>query len=168
VSIRFSAQEFRWVSANLRGRITRAVRKCVLRISTAMRRNTGVQEHLQFTDATSSQPATAPSPMEDMNPCYTCDTTNQQGQDDDFYPEARALSPEESLDSLGGFEEYMDGEGGDVEGYFGMSNEEFASEFFEDGVFAFGDIMMEGGEYGEIGTDAAQSFTFGDEGWVVW
>ena len=179
MSIRFSGQEPRWEISNLRDRITRAVRTCVLRISTAARRNAGIKEYLQCTDAASNQP-TIGAPMEDMNPCYMCavedmdlgymcDTTNQQAQEDDFYPEARALSPEEEcLDSLGGFEEYMDGEGGDAEGYFSMSDGEFALEFFRDEGFPFLDIPMEDGEYGNGGSGGTPSFTFGAGDEMVW
>lgn len=146
-------------------RITRAVRKCVLRISTALRRNARIREYLRCTAATSNQSTTAAAPMEAMNSYCTYDTTNQQVQDDDFYPEARALSPEECLDSLGGFEEYMDGEGGDIEGYFNMSNDEFAREFSRDGGFAFSDIITtEGGEYGNSSSGETPSFAFGAEG----
>jgi len=54
--------------------------------------------------------------MGTKNSCYIYDTTNQPVQDDNFYPEARALPPEECLDSLSKFEEYADGKGGDVAG----------------------------------------------------
>ena len=140
----------------------------MLRISTALRRNERIKEYLRCTAAISNQPATTATSMEAINSCCIYDTTNQQVQDDNFYPEARALSPEECLDSFSGFEEYMDGEGGDIEGYFNMSNDEFALEFFRDGGFAFSDIiMMEGCEYGNGGSGGTSSFTFGPEGWVV-
>ena len=139
----------------------------MLRISTALRRNERIKEYLRSTAATSDQPTTTATSMEAMNSYCIYDTTNQQVQDDNFYPEARALSPEECLDSFSGFEEYMDGEGGDIEGYFNMSNDEFAREFFWDGGFAFSDITMEGGEYGNSGTGGTPSFTFGVEDGVL-
>ena len=49
VSIRFSALEFGWEIASMKGRIRRAVRTCVLRISAAMWRNAEVKEYLRCT-----------------------------------------------------------------------------------------------------------------------
>ncbi|KAG0137828.1 hypothetical protein HOY82DRAFT_546820 [Tuber indicum] len=143
--------------------ITRAVRKCVLKMSCGMRRSSAVREYLQRNLPTTAADATF---METVSPCYFHDAANLQVQDEHFYPEENALSPEEGHDPLGGFEEYLANGGGDVQqGCFAMSDAEFVSELFRDGGFAYSDIAMEGSDYGS--GNGVPSFTFETEDGVV-
>ena len=50
------------------------------------------------------QVANLSPPHGSYGPCYISDTTNKQVQDDNFYPEARALTG--GVPRLTGFEEY--------------------------------------------------------------
>ncbi|PWW74726.1 hypothetical protein C7212DRAFT_346238 [Tuber magnatum] len=131
------------------------------------RRDTGVmEEHLGSFGGTSDQPTTAAPVMETVNPCCVLDTANLQVQEDDFYPEENALSPEEYYNSLGGFEEYIANGGGGAEGYFGMPDGESAMECFRDGGLESSDVVMEGGEYAYGGSGETPFFAFGVEGGV--